>query len=136
MKCSITALCCKYRCCNTANNLPPFTDFTRLTGDPVCSRNKDVIFSLSISHKHTHTLSVHVCDLTFTKRRPIYFQSYLLQLSWCKDALSSEAREECSSAISLSLSVLYLSPTVYLSVLLQKWLPLFCSLSLPPSLSL
>lgn len=127
MKCSIAALCCKYRCCNTANNLPPFTDFTRRTGDPVCSRNKDyirelkVLFSLypSVTNTHGHSrdgYSLCTCVSWPSQREdPFYFQSYLLQLSWCKDALSSEAREECSSAISLSLSLSYISRPLFTS---------------------
>lgn len=148
MKCSIAALCCKYRCCNTANNLPPFTDFTRRTGDPVCSRNKDYIrelkelFSLypSVTNTHTHGhsrdgYSLCTCVSWPSQREdPFYFQSYLLQLSWCKDALSSEAREECSSAISLSLCPISLAHCLPLSAATE--MSAFVLLSIPPSLSL
>lgn len=69
-----------------ANNPPPFTEFTPLTGDPVCSRNKDYIRELkvlfspypTVTNTHTatremDTLCARVHDLTFAKRRPILF---------------------------------------------------------------
>lgn len=104
------------------------TAFAPLTA----AENKDYIreLKLLLGDGHSRRTCVSVCMIG-----PVYFQSYLLQLSWCKDALGSEAGEEWSSS-SPSLSealVLCLSPTVYLSVLLQKWLLCF---ALPPSLPL
>lgn len=62
----------------------------------------------------------NVCDLSPARCK----QSYLLQLSWCKAAFSSDATEERLTLGSL-LSILCLWLTVYLLVPLQKWLLCF-----------
>ena len=112
------------------------------------------LFSLSespLSPLYMHTQSLgrwlifvsfksvfHMCEMwPYQKQNSFYFQSYLLQLSWCKAALSTEAREECcytadGSALSLSLSSLC---TVSLSHCLPlsgatEMAALFCSPSL------
>lgn len=100
-------------------------------------RVESVIFSLSISHKHTHTrplerwiLSVHVCELTFTKRRPS------LTFSSCHGAKTPSALKPERNVAQLSLSLCPISLAHCLPLSAATEMAAFVLLSIPPSLSL